>query len=309
MAPSDFVCLNAMPGIGCGLPESFILGIVYLLTSALCLVFMVHGRIGRSRSAILEETFKIRLLFWISMFIWTLFRSITSIVPFPYNEMSYEITSVVTNDVLSLIPLSLAILIICQILFSFEDPGSRRTVFFRITFCIYLTAFLLIALVVTLANNDDATELHRSMSLWRASTNTIILLFFMLPGLQLFKTVLKYEKPEGDNRVVIAQFAITFFLLAFCVRVLYDILTYAGANPLQNYMNGENVKSKRIPPGGVRALTFLGYVFLEVVPSLLIMLAVRFLRFLESRYSEKRATVRERSNSSVLDWPLIPSSS
>ena len=43
--PSNFVCKNASPGIGCGFPEMLFLGILYLLSALFCLIrFILYLR-------------------------------------------------------------------------------------------------------------------------------------------------------------------------------------------------------------------------------------------------------------------------
>jgi hypothetical protein len=305
MSPSDFVCLNAMPGIGCGLPEMFILGLLYFLASLCAPYFLLQGRMRRDP---LEATLWIRVSFSISMFIWLLFRAVISIAPFDYSVQSFQIVSIVVGDVLCLIPVSLAILILCEILFSYRDPGNRTVVFFKVMFLIFLVAFLVIAIVITMANLDDPAELVFSMALWRASTNFVILLFVALPAYQLFKTISGADHLEFWKYTSAAQYGVSFLILVIFVRIVYDALIYAETNPVYNYLNSET-ESAAEPAGGVRAIQFLGCFLFEIFTSVLIMLAVRVLRFVEQRLVMRRASLRVRSHSSVIEWPLtVPDS-
>jgi hypothetical protein len=290
-----------MPGIGCGLPEMLVLGLLYFFASLCSPFFLVQGRRRRDP---FEDTLLIRLLFSISMFIWLLFRSIISIAPFDYSMQSFQIVSIVVGDVLCLIPLSLAILILCEILFSYRAPGDRTVVFFKVMFLIFLVAFLVIAIVVTIANIDDPAELVYSMALWRASTNFVILLFFALPAYELFKTMRDSENLEFWKYTSAAQYGVSFLILVICVRIVYDGLVCADKNPVHDYLNSESDKSGGEVSGSVRAIQFLGSFFFEILTSLLIMLAVRVLRFIEQKLVNRRATVRVRSHSSV-EWPLL----
>jgi hypothetical protein len=293
-----------MPGIGCGLPEMFILGLLYFFASLVAPFFLLQGRRRRDP---FEDTFLIRVLFSISMFIWLLFRAIICIAPFDYSEHGYQIVFRVVSAILYLIPTSLAILILCELLFSYQDPGERKIVFFKVMFLIFLVAFVVIAIVVTVANIDDSPELTYSMALWRASTNFVVLLFFAFPVYQLFRTVLDPESGDIRKYDTIAQYGVSFLILVICVRIVYDGLVYAEKNPVHDYLEGAGEKDVSKPSGGVRAIQFLSGFFVEILTNLLVVLAVRVLRFVEQRFAHRRETIRERSNSSVIEWPLMAS--
>ena len=121
---SEFVCKNAMPGIGCNLPEMIFLGCLFFILGCVCIVFFVlHIKIKRKSK---EQVFDLMLLFWITMAIFLLYRSIIQIFPFNYSVHSLLIFQGGINAILALIPISIFVLLICELLFTYRNPGIKN---------------------------------------------------------------------------------------------------------------------------------------------------------------------------------------
>ena len=260
MHASNLTCKYAMPGIGCNIPEMLTLGILFFFGGIACIYFLIH-HLKIKIKAKRRSLFDFFVVFFITMSIWMFYRGIISIFPFNYTIFSVNIVFVNVNAILFLLPLSFVILILCNILFAYRNPGTKMIIFFKILFFIFLTAFLLMTIVFLIADSQDNNRLVRTMKLWHSCTDSLLCIFFAVPAVQLMKSVADMTLLEVKDRKCIAfsTVGIAFFCFIFILRVIYNILGYFDVNPIEHFLNNEIEATDRIPSAAVRTFTVLYY--------------------------------------------------
>lgn len=179
----------------------------------------------------------------------------------------------------------IAILILFNLLFMYQNPGSKPIVFFRSLFALFFLTFTALLFILSLIDHGDWTEEEnsrndpeQSFTLWVACTDFIILSFFFLPAYSLLKNV-KYPIVNPDDRACInfCEVGLAVFTVIFLCRIIFNVLSYAGVNPLQNLIIEKN-RDAEIPVVSVRIANFFGYFLFDFVPSALVMIAVRLFK-------------------------------
>jgi hypothetical protein len=265
------------------------LGILYALVGFVCVFFLIQK--FRFRRA--SESFRLRVLFLITMTIWLFYRCIITIVPFDYTSFSRPIWTVCVNSLLLLLPLSFSILIQCTFLFLLRDPGVRRTAFFRVMFVAFLLAFFLIAIVVARATANQPKEMDRTMALWQSSTDLIIFIFSVIPSVQLYRLVVVVKLAQSPGLVRTYKYGIAGFFCIYLGRVIFNAVTYFSDNLAYDYLNPQ--PSTGGLSDGARALGFVTRLLFELMPAVCIIGLLRLLRPLEERYTEERNRLAEYS--------------
>lgn len=273
---SDFTCKNAMAGVGCNVPEMLTLGIVFFLGSILCISLLVHHillRKSRNRSP-----FDFSILFYATTAIYMLFKAAISIIPFNYSIFTWNIISTNINAILFAIPLSLVILILCNILFTYRNPGTKMIIFFKMLFFLFLIAFLLIAVVIAITYYKYASEHSRIMKLWRACTDLLICVFFAGPAIQLIQELALKSTTENRETKYLAMsiLGVGAFSVIVILRIVYNITGYFNINPIEHYIQHQIDLATRLPNEAARAFSVFYYFLFDCVGALIGIAAVFF---------------------------------
>lgn len=265
--PSRFVCLNAMPGIGCGFPENLALGIIYILSGILCIIFLIKScfhKKERKSTDLIERQVQ---MYWFCATFWLFYRGVLWIVPFNYNKLTFLLFHNGLNAIFFLIPFAFLILILCEILYLSFNPGKPVTIF-RIILYVFLSIFLItgVFLSVFVENNDEETENAESpMYLWTCCTNLICLIFITVPSVQLIRSY-SYPFPQEEDRSCICTswLGIIVFDILYIFRIVYNFLQYFNWNPITNIYN-KHVFGKDGPTIGTRIYGFFFYLVLDIL--------------------------------------------
>ncbi|KAK8885630.1 hypothetical protein M9Y10_041080 [Tritrichomonas musculus] len=297
---SNFTCRNAMTGLGCGIIEMFILGIFFLFGSFTCIYFLFHHykikKINKRRSPCDNS-----IVFFATMSFWMLFRSVISIVPFNYTPITYNIVFTNISAILFAVPLSFVILILCNILFTYRNPGTKMIIFFKMLFFIFLTAFLLIAVVISIANSKDQKAHDRTMKLWRACTDFLICFFFAGPAIQLVKefAMKSINQKSSKKCLTLSTTGVAIFSFIFILRVLYNFLAYCDLNPIEHFIEDQIDEAERIPSVDARAFTVVYYFVFDFFAGCLGIAAVVYIESQELNLIADREYDRQRSDSAI----------
>lgn len=262
-----------MPGLGCNIPEMLVLGIFFLLGSLTCIILLIIHLKNKSQNN-LRSTHNYSIVFFATMSFWMAFRGIVSIFPFNYTNFTFNIVFTNISAILFAIPLSFIILILCNILFTYRNPGTKMIRFFKMLFFIFLIAFLFIAVVISNANADDQKEHDRSIKLWRSCTDLIICFFFAGPAIQLIKefAIKSQNKKSSKKCLSVSITGVAVFCLIFILRVLYNFLAYCNLNPIELIIQDEIEKaenSDQIPSVTTRVCTVIYYFIFDFFASCL----------------------------------------
>ncbi|OHT05022.1 hypothetical protein TRFO_27334 [Tritrichomonas foetus] len=263
MYASNLTCRYAMTGLGCNVPEMFTLGIFFLGGFLACVYFLFHHYSLKRRSN-RRSRIDFSVIFFSTMAIWMLFRGVISIFPFDYTIFSVNIVFTNVSAILFMLPLSFVILILCNILFAYRNPGTKMIIFFKMLFFIFQSAFLLIAVVVSIADAQDNKELVKTMKLWHSCTDFLICMFFAVPAVQLIKAIAVMSIVDKDRKCLgFSTAGIAVFCFIFILRVIYNILGYLDVNPIEHFLDQEIGKAERLPSAAARAFTVIYYLFFD----------------------------------------------
>ena len=258
-----FVCSSAMPGIGCGYPEMLVLGILFLLGAVLS-IFLLFRYI-KLRQKIAHQIIDYQIIFWTSITVWWLYRSLIQIVPFHYNLNTYYIFGVGLNHIFFLGSLSMVILIILDQLYQYQGIETNHSNFFKFLFVLFLLIFLITGLSVSIYGDAEIEGTNSLIFLWHACSSLLITLFVFFPSKKLIKTV-SYPVVQPGS-VMCVRLSVIFlytFMILFALRSLFNILTFAGVNPIDDLAKEDDGTLG----AGARVFYFMTNFLFDVIPAL-----------------------------------------
>jgi hypothetical protein len=283
-------CRYGMPAIGCGTSEGFVLAVLFLLLAILSIFASVRTIARRNRDGIWGHC----LAFWLTMTIWSLFRCVIATVPFDFSLLGIAVMRAVVNSQLFLLPLSTGLLTFYRCLSLYQIQRGRRFVFARTMFVVFLGVYLIISVVVTAANRSDPSELVRSMGIWLAATDSLILIFALFGSFKTFRTLM----PRPTKLTMFLDAGVVFFIFLYLVRVMLSALLAVGMNPIIEYIKGQG-----ITPGS-RAVNLLAALFGEAFIAAMMCGGIAVLQWKEDQIIAFVRDRRHGSDTAVIDWPL-----
>lgn len=264
--PSRFVCLNAMPGIGCNFPENIALGSIYIVSGLICFYFFVKLIIRKKEKKSTDLIENQIQMYWFFAMFWLIYRGVLWIVPFNFTKLTFLLFHNGLNAIFFLIPFAFLILILCEIVYLLANPGKSVTML-RILLYVFLSIFLItgICLSVFSDNIDENGNAESPIYLWTACTNLITLLFIAIPSIQLIHSYsFPFPQEEDKSCIRTSIIGVTIFIILYIFRILYNFLQYFDWNPISKIYN-EQVFSDKGPSIGIRIYGFFFYVILDVV--------------------------------------------
>lgn len=296
----NLTCLFVCPAFKCELWENLGLGLLFILTSFLsCYYLFDNWRKTKKKWKIIDQT----ILFWITLIIFLLFRGILSIAPINYDYKKVKLIFLGCHHILLFIPMCLVILILFDLLFTYQNPGTNAINFFRSLFLLFLATFVILGVALSLIDlNDDNTDPEMSLSLWVACTDLILMIFFVIPACSLLKAV-TYPMIQPEDKACVNFCRVGIFLnsLIFFLRMFFNFMHYIDINPVQDWvvrMNRDHAQylggKIYVPADGVRIYNFFYYFIFDFTPVVLSMIAVNLfkkhdLMFNENPYYTKQS--------------------
>jgi hypothetical protein len=266
---TDFdVCKFMPPFQTCDRPEMLVIGLMFWLSGLVSVAALTH----QIRQALLSRKrwFDQTALFWIFLGIWQFFRGAESIFYIPWTVRTFRLAHVGAGNLLLFIPMCILVLIIFDLLFGFRDPGPGAAMFFRTLFLSFLLVFMVLCVAICLVELDDTHDADLALSLWGASTEFVLAIFFLLPARALLQAATyPLVQPEDRRCVDFCRVGIWLFFAAFMGRMLWNLTHYYGFNWLQDELYRRPQES-----AFVRAINSLWFVFFDLLPSGLVTVAV-----------------------------------
>ena len=287
----NLTCFYVSPAVKCGIWENLALGILFYLAAIVSVYFLFNN--CRKSKSFLKNINKTNL-FWFMMIIYQLFRGTISIAPIQYNFITIKIVFLGVHHILLFIPMCLVILILFDLLFSYQNPGSNATDFFKWLFILFLVTFVGLGIALSIIDmNEESSDPEMSLSLWACCTDIILMLFFVIPAWSLLKAVtFPMIQPEDQKCVHFSRFGIFLNSTIFFLRALFNFLHYIEQNPIQNWILNQNTNSPDfnqdilIPNGNVRAWNFCYYFIFDFLPVVLAMIAVYLFKKHDMMFNE-----------------------
>lgn len=267
MKPNNFTCKNVMPGLGCGFAEFVILGIIFYIIALVALGYFI--KIMKKSSTLFN---KLETVLWFSIVIWLLYKGTLFIFPFNYNQMSFRVAYVNIPAILYLMPVTILIWLICQLLFTYNSPGAKVKSFIKILLIAVVTVFLIVGVYLSISDVSNTVEPWNNLLLWYGCMNILTVFFTVLPGYKLLKAI-NLSSSEYTNCVNKSIYGLIFFSVIYLIRGLYNVLAYAKCNPMQNWINKGLIGVERYPPLYVRIFTCIYFLIFDGISAVLILVA------------------------------------
>ena len=263
---NDFTCKNAMPGIGCGLWEFLFLGLIFYGAAFVSLYYFKAFIPTRTTSF-----GKLQLLLWLFLFIWFLYKGTLFIVPFSYNQLDFRIFYISFPALLYIIPVTLFIRLICEVLFTYNSPGIKLQAFIKVLVGSFISIYSMIGIALSIGDVKDTEDPGSSISLWYGCMNFLTIIFVATPAIKLIDLVNGHGTKEYKSCAINSRIGLLFFIVLYGVRGLYNTFSYFSLNPLQNFLNIQLSKVQRYPPSSVRVVSWFYYFFFDGVSAFLFM--------------------------------------
>lgn len=294
---TDFVCKNAMPGFGCGYYEMAAIGFLFAITGIVCIYFLIQNI--RSPVHIKpHKTIDSNIWFWIFMALWMEYRAVIFCIPINYNIKTLLIIQGGVNAILALVPISMLVLLICELLFSYKNPGYQTISFFKCVFVVFLGVFLIVGIAISFIGNDTDDLATKTLALWHGCTDLIVLLFVTFPAHFLIKAI-SYPviQPDDVGCITKSKVGTWIFGILFFLRSLYNALHYFDANPLQNWLEKQLREGKIV---NARIFTVSYSFIFEYATAVMSMIGVCMIRNHDMKFSEDPFYARGQSDSLIV---------
>jgi len=283
MTPSSLVCKQAMPGLGCGFSEMLGLGISFEIVAIICAILLYrHIKIKLVQK---ERIFDLNVLFWITMILYLTYRGILSIFPFNYSYSSLLLVHVGINAILALIPISLFVLLVCELLFTYKNPGIQIVSFFRIVFFVFLIVFLIVGVSLSFIDIEDYDPTS-TLALWHGCTDFLVVFFVVVPAIQLISAI-SYPviQPEDEKCVKWSVAGVGIFCITFLFRSVFNILHYFGVNPVTHWFQNELLIDPNMPTKAARNFQLVFSIVFELGTSIMTMIGVSMIRMHDMKFT------------------------
>lgn len=291
------VCIVAMPGFKCNYPEMIALGFLFCITGLGSIYFLIKNL--KSPIHIKErKVFNSNSLFWITMMIWMVYRGLILLIPFNYTSSTLLIFQGGVNVTLALIPISLLVLLTCELLFSYRNPGYKIISFFRCVFAVFVFVFLVTGIAISFIPTDDNSDSVFGISLWSGCTDLLILVFVVIPAYLLIDAI-SYPIIQPDDIPCVNQskFGLSIFGILFFLRSLYNILHYLKLNPISTWLSHQQ-NSANIAKA--RAFTACFTFIFEYCTGILAMIGSNLIRKHDLKFAEDPFYARGASDSLIV---------
>jgi hypothetical protein len=270
-------CINGSPGLGCGILWEMILLALSFWASACVSCFFIYSTIRQSsfRCFFQDHT----ILFWIFLTAWQLYHGVITLIDIPWTLRTFQLCHNALNHILMFIPMCLVILILFDILFTAQHAGVNAVSFFRMLFSLFLITFVILGCVLSFVDSNGENDADRSLSLWCASTDIILAVFFALPAPSLLNLITAPMREINDLKCLnLCKVGTVLYVCLFGGRALWNGSHYFGINLVQNWLvqgqsalvfdgNGNAVK----PSGAARAVSFVFVFVFDLGTSVLAM--------------------------------------
>ena len=227
----SLVCKLATPALGCNYFEMLILSILFFIISISCLfyIYLYFNSKMYSKSKIIN----FHMIFWIFLFIWSIYCGIIHLVPFNYSLNSYYIWFVNVNNVGFFFSLSFVIFIIFEHYFQYRNPGPGADWFFRIFLFTFLGVFLYLGIILSYTNDSNKADDYSLMFLWQSCISFLFSIFILVPSLSLISAV-SYPviQPEDLSCIQISKIIVWLSTIIFLIRSIYNFLNFLKINPI-----------------------------------------------------------------------------
>ncbi|OHT17383.1 hypothetical protein TRFO_41038 [Tritrichomonas foetus] len=281
-----FVCRYATPAFGCEIYEMVGIGAFFFGASIYSIYYFVnYNKKKKIRGK--NYFFDQNAFFWLTLIVWELFRFLLSLIPFPYNSSSLKIVFVGLHHIFLFIPMCFLILIVCDLLFSYRNPGTNALFFFQCLSVLFFFTFIGIAIYISFYDIDIPDDPEATLSLWAACSDLIILVFFTYPAFRLLSAI-KYPMIQPDQRGCIKwhTFGIIIFDILFFLRMLYNAAHYFEINGIQKWVNEHVNNGDFKPDQQARIWNFFFYFLFDCIPTLISIIAVIQLNHHDAMFNE-----------------------
>jgi hypothetical protein len=276
------VCLIIQTFTTCDLPEMLFLGIIYWLSCLLSILLLFHHLRERKRQQQSPSQSLETICFWIVLSSWQFFRGLIRIFYFNWDALTYQLISMGLSHILMFTAMCLMILILFNLLFAYRNPGEEAKFFFRSIFLIFFGTFIIVCIVMALSITDltkttTLEDIHgdRNLGLWVGATDFVIAIFFALPALQLIKAVtFPVVQPEDKQCVMASKVGLWLFVAVFIGRMLWNVSHYYHGNVAEEFIGNKENWMAGAKGGWVRVINFMFLMVFDIIPSLLVQIAV-----------------------------------
>jgi hypothetical protein len=270
----DLICKYASPGISCNLPEMVFMGILFFLSCLVSLFFLVHtSRHSKSRCIVLDQT----VIFWSFLSFWQLYYGVMCLASFPWTAFYFRLFHQAFSHILVFIPMCLVVLKLFGLLFAHQKSDAKTMTFLRSLFVLFLSAFVLLGIVLSLLNPSTTGDADRPLALWCACTDFMLTISFVIPARLLATAAQSLTGVGALTCTNTSRIGVVLYVLAFGGRAIWNFTHYFGWNALQNWIYKDDNQSAGFGTKVRVFQFFLDFIF-DFIPSTLSIVSVDLIR-------------------------------
>jgi hypothetical protein len=181
------------------------------------------------------------------------------------------------KHILIFIPMCLVILVLFDLLFTYRNPGPKAILFFRALFLLFLITFLILGAILS-AITRTLSDPEASLTIWSASTDIVLAVFFAMPARSLLEAVADPSNRSEDFLCVnFCKVGIVLYVLLFAGRAIWSITYFWNLNLVQSWVN-KHVLADGTPDGRARAINCAFDIVFDFVPAVLSMVTVTLIQ-------------------------------
>jgi hypothetical protein len=266
------ICKYARPGITCELWENVAIGSLHAIAALFCL-FLCFRRDPDPRSP-QPHSVNFRSFFYISEALWLCYHSVLLLTYIPFSYETYQLLYVCIDEILFVVPFGFVMLIVQELPRQYANVVNPRELIFPRVFCaITLCACLCLGATASFIHNESPGAAGDVMFLWEGCVALLATALVLFPVKKALEQREKPIMPEEAKCIGRLGFVLILFCVNMGVVALYQILGYAGGNPLQDLLS-KRVKEEPKLEADTRAVYAAAGVVVVDLPAVLAVIAV-----------------------------------
>ncbi|OHT11695.1 hypothetical protein TRFO_03941 [Tritrichomonas foetus] len=278
--------------------EMIVLGSFYYSLALLCFLFLAYDIVNRLKPQINSPN--INILFWVSMIIWLIYHGTIRVIPMNYySQQIYYLTNFALDSFLFVAPISFVMITVLEMLFQYHYPGRFKKVIIRILYVIFVIIYGTLGVFITFVEVDEVGQKYDIMYLWNTCTSILLLVFIVIPAIELLRAVsYPVVQPEDVKCVKLSKLGLVLFFLIYLGEAIYNITVFWGINVCRNWIV-DQLKKQGVSSPNVRAFHFGYDLIFDFVPSLIAIFSIYQIRKHDLQFADDPFYAPDQSESST----------
>ena len=201
------------------------------------------------------------------------------------------------DSMLFILPISLVMLNVTEMMFQYQYPGRAKKMLIRLLYTLFFIIYLVLGVLITYVDVDTIGEQYDVMFLWNSASSLVLSVLMIFPSFKLLKTV-SYPviQPEDVKCVRTSKLALVLFVVINLCESIYNLTVFLGCNYIRNWLQ-KDLEKYHLVRNGPRAFYFMYELIFDFIPSVLAVISVHQIRQHDLQFADDPFYAQEQTES------------